>query len=430
MHDKSIKLRFTFPLLIWGTTTFFYFYQFIIRVSPSVTAAQIMHELSIPACALGILASVYYVGYTGMQIAVGIILDRIGVRYPLVIASLLCVSGCFLFASTESLAVMGIGRFLMGVGSSISLLACIKSASVWFTPRVLPTLIGWTMLMGPFGGAVGTGAPFASLVHTSGWRGAILILAAGGFVLAMMAWVFVRDKTATSSQGHQRVTIPESLIMILKNPQTYLYGLYGGLMYVPLSGFADLWGVPYVMHSYGLNEIQAAGFVSQIYIGVGVGGPLGAWVLAQVKCYKPVLLGGALMSGIMFLLLIYAPLDVMRPVLTLSGFMTLRLLDLLFFAAGLFATVQFYAFACVVAINADYVSGTASGVHNMACMLSGIIFQPVIGWLLDLSWDGTLLDGVPVYREADYLVALISVPSALILASITAFFLRETYPKG
>ncbi|MEN8236674.1 MAG: MFS transporter [Pseudomonadota bacterium] len=428
MRDDSIKLRFSFPLLIWGTTSFFYFYQFIIRVSPSVTAAQIMQDLSIQACSMGMLASTYYAGYTGMQIAVGIILDRIGVRYPLAIASLLCVGGCLLFASSDSLIVMGIGRFFMGVGSSIGLLSCVKSASVWFSPRVLPTLIGWTMLMGPFGGAVG-GAPFASLVSVYGWRGAILVLALAGFVVAVMAWMFVRDKTEITVQEQPRVTILESLIIILQKPQTYLYGLYGCLMYIPLSGFVDLWGVPYMMHTYGLDEVKAAGFVSQIYIGVGVGGPLGAWVLAQVKRYKPVLLAGAFLSGLMFLISIYAPVDVMKPVIMLPGFITFRLLDILFLAAGLFATVQFYAFACVVAINADYLSGTASGVHNMACMLSGIIFQPVIGWLLDLSWDGTLLDGAPVYREADYLIALIAVPLSLILATITGFFLKEVYPR-
>lgn len=322
----------------------------------------------------------------------------------------------------------------MGVGSSFGLLACIKSASVWFAPRVLPTMIGWTMLMGTFGGAAGTGPPFASLVGTSGWRGATMILAFVGVAITLMAWIFVRDKPGTKSTSKSpasksQVTIFESLAIILKRPQTYLYGLYGGLMYVPLSGFADLWGVPYVMHAYGLDEIKAAGFVSQIYIGVGVGGPLGAWVLAQVKSYKPVLLGGALMSGLMFMLVIYAPIDVMQPVCSLPGLITLRVLDLLFFAAGLFATVQFYAFACVVAINSEHLAGTASGVHNMACMLSGIIFQPVIGWLLDFSWDGTMLNGTPVYLEADYLIALASIPLCLILATVTAFFLREVYPK-
>ncbi len=432
---QANKQRLTIPILIWGCTALFYFYQYVVRVSPSVTSGIIMQELSIQACSLCTLSSMYYVGYTAMQIIVGIVLDRIGVRYPLSFAALMCVIGCFIFASADSMALMGVGRFLMGVGSAFGALSCFKTAAVWFEPRQMPTLIGWTMLIGPIGGAVGTGTPFAWLVHYTSWREATIILGYAGIVLILLAWTFVRDhnKNPTApgytDKSLSQPSLRESFTLIFRNPQTYWYALYGGLMYVPLSGFADLWGVQYVMHSYHIDKITAAGFVSQFFIGIGIGGPISAWALKRIQSYKITFFFGSMMTTIVFMLILYVPLPVLQPLFVLPMNITIHVFDVLFLSAGAFATVQFFAFACIVYINSTQVSGTASGIHNMACMMSGVIFQPVIGLLLDWSWDGTMQDGSPVYSAADFSFALAIIPLCLLVASLVSLKLKEVYPR-
>ncbi len=118
--EKTIikpKFRLTTPILIWGSVAIFYFYQYMVRSFPSVTVVQMMQDLSIQACSIGILASWYYYGYTPMQIPVGLILDRIGVRYPVILAILFCAMGCFIYASADQLPLMGFGRMLMGIGA-------------------------------------------------------------------------------------------------------------------------------------------------------------------------------------------------------------------------------------------------------------------------------------------------------------------------
>lgn len=432
--SMNSKLRFTIPVLIWGSAALFYFYQFIVRSFPSVTVGQMMQELSIQACGVGFLASWYYYGYTTMQIPVGLILDRVGVRYPLTLAVLSCAMGCFVYASTDSLMLMGIGRTLMGIGAAFAFLSCVKSASDWFHAKYLPIFIGWSIFMGPLGGAIGSGKPMANLVATQGWRGAVLLIAASGLVVAFFSWLFVRDhpktksvKTANDSQAS--FSMFEAITLILKNRQTYLFGLYGGLMYIPLSGFADLWGSHYMQATYHVDEVTAAGSVSLFYVGIGIGGPLSAWVLAQIQSYKKLLFSGALVTGIMFSLIIYMPVPAFYPLIDMPGSFQLYLIDLMFLTAGVFASVQFAAFACVCAINPQSISGTASGVHNMACMVSGIIFQPLIGKLLEWTWDGTLKNGVPVYSEANYYFALASIPLSLFLAAFVILAVQELYPK-
>lgn len=66
----------------------------------------------------------------------------------------------------------------------------------------------------------------------------------------------------------------------------------------------------------------------------------------------------------------------------------------------------------------------------MLCMMSGVIFQPLIGYILDLLWSGDTVGGIQILSVFDYRMALICIPIALILAALmAAFMLRETYCK-
>ena len=55
--------------------------------------------------------------------------------------------------------------------------------------------------------------------------------------------------------------------------------------------------------------------------------------------------------------------------------------------------------------------------------------QPLLGYLLDLGWDGVIKDGVPFYSTADYRQAMISFPITLLLAFVLLFFLKEKRHK-
>lgn len=413
------------PWAIWLCASIFYLYQFIVRVSPSVIAEDLMRELSLQAAAFGALASFYYYGYTGMQIPVGLMLDRYGVRAPLTVAGLVCGAGCFIFAATDSLAIMSMGRLLMGIGSAFGFLSCVKTASVWFPPNRLAFFIGMSMLLGTTGGA-GGGAPLAALVSYMDWRDATMVLGCVGIIIAVVAALVVRDRPGNlASFGDKRkegkkfpASILNSISAILKNSQTYLFGLYGALMYTILSGFTDLWGVPYICTVYGVDNTTAAGSISLIYVGIGLGSPCFSWIADRLQSHKRLMMMGAALLGALVTGIIYLP---HVPFSATYG---------LFFLCGVFASSQFLAFVSVCEINASDSSATASGVHNMMCMMSGVIFQPVIGYLLDLSWNGAFrADGMPLYTQEDYQFALSIIPISIAASGILTLFMKETYVK-
>jgi hypothetical protein len=65
----------------------------------------------------------------------------------------------------------------------------------------------------------------------------------------------------------------------------------------------------------------------------------------------------------------------------------------------------------------------------MCTMAGGAVFQPLVGWLLDLNWDGTMLNGMRIYNAQAYAAAFIVFPISHAASLITVFFIRETWCK-
>ena len=101
----------------------------------------------------------------------------------------------------------------------------------------------------------------------------------------------------------------------------------------------------------------------------------------------------------------------------------------LLFLTGIFLGGQFLAFSMTCALNPLSASTTAGGFHNMICMLSGVVFQPLIGYLLDYSWQKTYINGVRAHTPSDYTFAFSSITVSLVLACVIILFVEEKYSK-
>ena len=57
---------------------------------------------------------------------------------------------------------------------------------------------------------------------------------------------------------------------------------------------------------------------------------------------------------------------------------------------------------------------------------TGAVYQPLIGWLLDRAWSGTLVEGARIYTAADYRLAFAVLVGGLVLGLVCALLMRET----
>jgi hypothetical protein len=78
-------------------------------------------------------------------------------------------------------------------------------------------------------------------------------------------------------------------------------------------------------------------------------------------------------------------------------------------------------------INERPVAGTSLGFANMASVIIGACFQPIIGKFLDMQWTGEMLNGAPVYSVEAFRHAMTALPICLAGGVLVTFLVRETY---
>lgn len=406
--------------IIWGCAALFYLYEYILRASPGVITNELMRDFGVSSTALGVLVSVYYYAYVPLQIPCGVIVDWLGPRRVITFSAALCTLGSVLFAYSDSLLSAQIARFILGAGSACAYVSCAQVGAKWFSSEKFAVIAGLTMMMGTFGGIFG-GYPFAVLSNAVGWRSAMLVAAVVGVVVTLISWFVIRDRPQNQVKQEKDVEIPllQGLKVIASNPQSWLIGLYGSLMYIPLSAFAELWGVPYLMQIHGIDNELASKANTMVFFGMALGSLLGPMLSNKIQSRKKVMSWSALLTMAMFLLVVYVPE------------LPLNIVFACLFMGGLFCGGQILYFASATEINPSYASGATIGFTNGWVMLSAIVFQPLLGMLLDFAWDGQLAaDGVThVYSSDAYQVAMMAIPIGLTLAWFVLRFVRETHPN-
>lgn len=408
---------------VWSLAGLFYAYQFVLRVSPSVMTDYLMSDFAIEACSLGILSALYYNSYTALQVPIGLSMDKFGPMRLMRGATLLCVVGTLIFATSPSLYVAAFGRLIIGIGSACAFLGTVKLATIWFKPERLALVVGFTLLAGKLGATFGQ-APLAYLTSEIGWRGALYVVAGVGLAISASIWVFVRDEPPYGVQGQDSDTDTsiKTLFVRLKdivvNYRIWALAIYGSMMYVPLSAFADLWGAPYLMKLYDVSREQAGFATSMIFIGAGLGSPLVAMISDYFQDRKRTMIIGTTLSLIVNAIIIMVA-DIPYPVMLL-----------LLFLVGIFFSCQPLIFSSVCQLTPHASNGTVVSFTNMIVMISGVVMQPLLGWLLDWIWDGVRNNGIPLYTVSDYRFALTSIIVCLGIGLFMMPFVPETFPKG
>ena len=414
MHATSPSPRYEprlLPLLAWGVAATFFFYAWVLRVAPSVMVEELMRDFAVGAGVLGHLSAAYFYGYAGMQIPVGLLLDRFGPRRLLTIAALVCAGGCVLFATGGSLAAVVAGRFLIGASAAFSLVGAMAIAGHWFPANRFAIFSGLAMAMGMAGGIFGQ-APLRLAIEASDWRTTMLVVAAGGLLLALAAWATVRDRTRGVG-GFTEVL--SGLGKVLRHRQTWLIALVGLGTSAPLLAFAGLWGVPFLEAAYGMSRTSAASLTSAFFAGWGIGAPLLGWLSDRIGRRREPLLIGLALKTVALAALIHIP-----------GLSVPALVSLCFLV-GLFGSGQILCFALVKENHTLALSGTAIGFLNAVITGAGALFQPLVGVLLDTAWTGEIAGGARVYQAADYRFALSCLIACCIGGFLCLLAVRETY---
>ena len=409
------------PWIIWSLAVLFYLYENLIQVSPGVMVPDLMKAFSINSAALGSVIGFFFYSYAGMQIPVGVLVDNYNARFLLMGAALSCALGCVLFATANSVIMIGVGRLFIGFGAAFAAVCSMKLAANWFPAKKFSFLVGLMVTMGMLGSMMGE-TPLALLVDNIGWRQTMLFLAVFGVILAILIVTVVRhspDYLGTANHARKQEkklrTQPllQGLLNVFKCSQSWLLAVYGGLIFASTSIFGGLWGVPFLMKAYSLDKPTAAGIVSIMFLGWVVGSPLSGVITNLLNSYKKVLWMSSVGGMFVMLAVLYIP---HLPVFLLSA---------LIFSFGVFSSFFLPSFTLMHDLHLNASSGAALGFMNAANMVGGAVGQPLIGILLDATWDGTLVNGVRLYSVSNYQYALSCLPIMLVISLALIPFIKE-----
>jgi MFS family permease len=422
--DSAAKDHACLGWVVVLAASLFFFYEFIQLNLFNAIDVDLMRAFGLNALQLGQLSSMYFYANALCLFPAGMLLDRFSTKKLLLVAVIFCTVGTFIFSLATHYFVAALARFLVGMGASFCFLSCIRLASRWFPANKMAFVTGVVVTMAMLGGLVAQ-TPFALLSQHLGWRTAVLIDAGLGIIIGGVIALLVQDRPPNTHEEHQadkqhlkNLGLWQCIVLVLSNRNNWFGGIYTSLLNLPVFLLGALWGIHYLVQVNHLSSVQASYATTTFFLGVIFGSPAFGWLSDHIgRRILPMVLG-AIASLVVIMILLYVPN------LSLSGLITL------FFLMGFVTSSQVLSYPVIAELNPISLTSTAVSIASIVIMCSGAIFQPLFGWIMQLHWDGTVVNNVPIYSAQDFNYAMLVMPVAFVVGLVIAFLIKETYCQG
>ncbi|MEK5233114.1 MFS transporter [Lysinibacillus sp. FSL K6-0232] len=373
--------------LVFVSVLFTYLMMASQRTAPGLITDQLMKDFGVAASTIGLLTSVQFLVYTSLQIPMGILADRFGPNFFLIVGAALTGLGTIFYSLGTHEFVLFFSRLLIGIGDATIWVNMVLILAQWFQKKEFVRLIGFAGMTGSLGFLLAT-VPFATMILLFGWRitffaAGILLCLCGVLLYAVLVKhpkrIFPEEPVAVTEEA-QREKTAVLLRRICSNQQAWAlffchFGVVGGYV-----GFISSWAVPYGLDMYGMTRSDASQLIMIGLIGALLGAPLTSGIaswLATIKKPYIVVHITVLLSWLTFLLC--------------KGQPSFFLLVVLFFLVGFGYGASALTFAAVRQSFPLAESGLVSGFANTGGFLSAALLPMIFGYVLDIT--GRLEDG-------------------------------------
>jgi MFS family permease len=362
------------------------------RSSLGVAAVEAQERFSAGASAVALFLVLQLAVYAGLQVPVGVALDRFGSRRMIVAGALTMAAGQLMLALATDVPTAVAARVLVGAGDAMTFISVLRVVSLWFPGRTVPLITQLTGLLGQIG-SIAAAYPLVALLHGTSWRTTFLGAAATGLLVAVLVAVALRDAPdgAATVPAADLADLRRSLTDTWREPGTRI-GLYTHLV-TQFSGtvFALLWGYPFLVVGEGRSPATAAGLLTLlVLVGMCVGPVLGRlcgrWPLRR---------------SVLVFTILAATVTVWTVVLLWPGRAPLPILVLLVVVLGTNGPGSMIGFDYARTENPVERMGSASGVVNVGGFVASLLTILAVGAVLDLLTPGTSTDySLDAFRTA------------------------------
>lgn len=391
------------------------FMNLFLRSSLGVMAPELSRTMSLGPNALSAVASAFFFAYAVMQVPTGMLLDRFGARVTLTGMLLFTTGGAATFAAADSVAMLSLGRWLMGMGCAGVFTGAFYVMAQWLPQARVVAQMG-TLNSFAASGTLCATTPLAALLAQIGWRESYWLFTAAVALVLVAVWLIVRDGPPGAPPQASRSETPAAVVRgvgeAMRQPGMARL-LLTGLPISAASTISGVWGAPYLRDVHGLDAIQSGNVLLAMAVCAISGHTLLGLLARRLNSTRKTLILG--MSGVIVATGLLAGVQGL-PVLGAAALLC---------SIGVFASFPMVVFSHARGLVPPHLMGRGLSGANTGLMLAiatmQLVFGGIVGWL---STPGA------VPPEIAYRMGFAAQAVGAVLALLVFLPIRDVKPRG
>ncbi|TWV45038.1 MFS transporter [Streptomyces misionensis] len=368
-------------VVVWSIGVAVYFVAVIFRTSLGVAGLDAADRFHVNASALSTFSILQLLVYAGMQIPVGLMVDRLGTKKVLGLGAVLFTIGQLGFAFSPSYGTALASRALLGCGDAMTFISVLRLGTRWFPARRGPMVAQLAALVGMAGNLIST-LVLARLLHSIGWTQAFAGSALAGVVVLVLTLLFLKDHP----EGHEpepsthrgSAYVRRQIAEAWREPGTRLGMWVHFTTQFPAMVFLLLWGLPFLVEAQGLSRATAGELLTLVVLSNMVVGLVYGQIVARHHTARlPLALGTVAATALLWAATLFYP----------GGHAPMWLLIVLCAVLGACGPASMIGFDFTRPANPPERQGTGSGITNMGGFIASMTTLLAIGVLLDATGD-------------------------------------------
>ncbi|MFF3288694.1 nitrate/nitrite transporter [Streptomyces sp. NPDC003023] len=366
---------------VWGIGVAVYFVAVIFRTSLGVAGLDAADRFGVNASALSTFSILQLLVYAGMQIPVGLMVDRLGTKKVLTIGVVLFTVGQLGFALSPSYGTALASRVLLGCGDAMTFISVLRLGSRWFPARRGPLIGQVAALCGMAGNLVST-LVIARMLHGMGWTATFAGSALAGVLVLVLLSLFLSDHPEGHAPPPARHAGPafvrKQIAESWREPGTRLGMWVHFTTQFPGMVFLLLWGMPFLVEAQGRSRETAGGLLTLVVLSNMMVGLVFGQIIARHHAARvPLALGTVGATAALWAATIAYPGDHAPTWLLIT----------LCAVLGACGPASMIGFDFARPANPPERQGTASGIVNMGGFVASMTTLLAVGVLLDATGD-------------------------------------------
>ena len=401
--------------IVWGVCALFFLYEFLLRTIIGTFQHPIMYDLKLTSFKFSLIStSTYLLIYGAMQIPVGLITDRYGLKKSLFVGSMICSLSAIGFAYSHHFYPALFFRMLTGLGSSFGFICLLVAVYEWMPRRNIALLIGMSQFIGTMGPMIAAG-PINALANASAitWRSVFLFLGVTG--LALTGVILLLVKNSPKKQGNYLVLrrperVKANIKQLFSRVPPWGIALFCAFVYFSIEFLSENDGKIF-LHLKGFSSSFSSYMLTVAWLGYAIGCPLFGFLSDYFQRRKSIMVSSAMMAIAVITIIVFSKEKYS--------------LITAFFFLGIAASGQSIGFAAMAEqFKAGYLA-IGLALNNAMITTISSVNAPIIGFFIDSIKKGEHAT-LENYQTVFYSLIVIACLS-LVLA---IFFIKETFCKS